>query len=432
MSAQIDGSAQIGDSAQTGDPAQTGDSAQTGDPALTGQSVVRLHELVFRPEGAGWIVGRAATGEFVELPDEAKTVLDVLIAGGTIGAAKSAADARHGTDLDVLEFTEALVELGFVAGVDDRTVREQDQRPPSLPFLRPGHVRFVFTRPVAAVVAVFVVFGLVIGVRHDALPTYRAFFALPEPGLNDLIGLALVAAAVAMHEFWHLAAARAAGVNAWLGWSTRLVFLVAQTTVPGLWGADRRIRLRVFFAGLVSDAVVVSACLLTAAYTGGNGLVHRLAELLCLSVLFSIFAQCYVFMRTDLYLVVQEMTRCKNLYADALEHLRWLGRRWRERTRGGTAAGPDPVDALPVPERRSVRVYSAFMALGTAAALAVFGCYQLPIVISTIVRAVVEIDHAIRADAPARVLDGVVALSVVAGMQAFTIRTLLRRRVSRR
>ncbi|WP_194912262.1 hypothetical protein [Catenulispora rubra] len=100
---------------------------------------------------------------------------------------KCDADRRHDADLDVADFIADLVELGFVAAVDGR---DRDRhgggpgpatapRQASLAWLRPGHVRWVFTPRVGLAVTAFIIAGLVQGVRHDVLLTYHSFFASP-------------------------------------------------------------------------------------------------------------------------------------------------------------------------------------------------------------------------------------------------------------
>jgi len=397
------------------------------DAPLSPQSVIGLHDLVSRPDEDGWIIGRTATGEFVALPDEAKTLIDLLGAGETIAESKRRADLLHDTELDVLGFVEDLVELGFVAVVADRVLEEGPIRPPSLAWLRPHHLQWVFSRPIAVLVALFIPNGFAIALSRQALPTYQAFFALPEPGMNALIGTALILLVVAVHEFWHLAAARAAGVDGWFGWGTRLTFLVAQTSVPGLWAADRRVRIRVFLVGMTSDLSITACCLLGSSYTPTASLVHRLCEQVSLSVLLMVATQFAVFMRTDLYLVVQELSGCKNLYADALDRLRWLARR----RRGDAPAAADPTLALPPGERRPVRIYAVAVALGSGAALALFCCYQLPIAVETVTRAVEELVHGLRHRTPAQVVDAGLVLGVTALFQGLFIRTFVRKRRSR-
>ena len=400
-------------------------------PHLGADSVVVLHDLVVRPDEGEWIVGRAATGEFVALPDEAKTVIDLLTAGHTIAEAKRGADHRHAADLDVTDFVRDLVELGFVATVDGRAPGDEAAPlPPSLPWLRQRHVRWVFTRPVAVLLAAFILVGFSVGVARAELPGWHAFFVVDYPGVNLLIGLALTGLNAALHESWHLAAARAAGIDGRISFGTRLTFLVAQTSVPGLWAADRRARLRFYLAGMTSDLTITAACLLTASFTPRAAVLHRLCELLSLLILLALATQFAFFIRTDVYLVVQEILRCKSLHADAMARLRWLVARLRARW-GGPPPGPDPTLSLPAREQRPVRLYAVAVGLGSVATLAAFAAYQFPILVLTLYRSAVEVVQAVDDASVPRAVDGGLTLVLTAGFQALFVRTFLKSRRSR-
>lgn len=397
------------------------------DAAIGPDSVVVLHDLAIRPDDEEWIVGRAATGEFAALPDEAKTVIDLLAAGLTVAEAKRRADERHAADLDVADFVADLIDLGFVAAVDGRSLDEPPPAPSSLPWLRPSHVRWAFTRPAAVVLAAFILFGFTVAVHRSEWPTWRAFFAFDYPGVNLLIAMSLSGLNAAVHESWHLAAARAAGIDGRISFGTRLIFLVAQTSVPGLWAADRRARLRFCLAGMTWDLTLTSACLLVASATPHPSVAHRLCELLALIILLAFGMQFAFFIRTDFYLVVQELLRCKNLHADAVARLRWLGARIRAR-RGGPDPGPDPTSALPARERRPVKVFAVLVALGTTLVLAMFVVYQLPILVLTLYRSAVEVVHAVRDGSALRIVDGALTLFLTAGYRALFLRTFVRNR----
>src|SRR5262249_33815110 len=157
--------------------------------------------------------------------------------------------------------------------------------------------------------------------------------------------------AIALHEFCHLAAARAEGVYARIGLGTQLQFLVAQTTVSGLWGSPRRIRLRVYLAGVTSDLVIIAACSLAITALQPAGFARRSGEALILSLLLSTAHQFALYMRTDMYFVLQELLRCKNLYADSRDFA-WSVLRRAMAATVGKRPPADPTDDLPCHERR--------------------------------------------------------------------------------
>jgi putative peptide zinc metalloprotease protein len=388
------------------------------------ESHVSLHELASRRDGAEWIVGRPDTGEFVGLPVEAMTFLGVLRDDGTVADAKRRTDLTHGEDIDALDFVSDLIGLGFVAAVDGERVAGDDPRPPSLPWLQPHHVSWLFQAPVMVTVAAFIGAGVTVCAVSGSFPGYSAFFALPEPGLSFVLAAVITMAIVALHEFCHLAAARAAGVLGWISLGTRLFFfLVAQTSVPGLWVASRGVRLRVFLAGMASDLTVFSACSVGMACSARAGVVHHVLALACLATLLGVIDQFLFFMRTDVYLVVQELTGCKNLFGDASDYLRYLAARWLRRS---APARPSPLAELPAREHRPVRLYAAVMVVGCASMLPVLAFYWIPIDIGIYVRGVEEFARGLSSSRIALVADAAGVLAVTMVYQALLVRALLR------
>jgi hypothetical protein len=100
-----------------------------------------------------------------------------------------------------------------------------------------------------------------------------------------------------------------------------------------------------------------------------DSLARQVAAAVVILALVTLPFQFLVFMRTDLYYVLQDLTGCRNLYGDGTAHLRWWARARR---------GSDPSAALPRPERRAVRVYAVLVAVGTLACLAVAVTVTVP------------------------------------------------------
>jgi len=214
---------------------------------------------------------------------------------------------------------------------------------------------------------------------------------------------------ILVHELAHLATARAAGAPARITLSTRLQFLAAQTDVSGVWGAPRRTRMTVYLAGMALNVCIVAACLLILVGSGPHGLARQLLCVVVAETALALPTQFMVFMRTDLYFVLQDLTRCANLYADGSGYLRHLARR---ATRRGAGPNPDPSQDYPRLQRRAIRVYSAILLVGTGICLGVEFAVTLPALIALIARAVAEIGTTALAT-----LDGAVLIAVLATWQ---------------
>lgn len=371
-----------------------------------------LRALSQRRGRDGWVIGRPETGEFIAVPDVALRVLALLGEDRTVDEVAARLRAETGTRFAVADFVAALDELGFVASVDDLVRESGAEAAPSLPWLRPAHVRWLLHPLMPLPVAGFAVAIAVMLALHPALvPSYRVLIWNRHAGLvlaaNAAIGWTLV---VLLHELGHLATARAAGAPSRITLSTRLQFLVAQTDVSGVWAAPRRIRMTVYLAGMAVNVCFAGTLLLILGLAGPHGVLRSLLAVAVAETLLALPAQLMVFMRTDLYFVLQDLTECANLYADGSAYLRYLGRKATRRVRLARerAPQPDPHQDYPPAQRRAIRVYSVILLAGTVICLGVEFAVSLPALIVLLVRAAAEIGTALVAT-----LDGCAALAIL-------------------
>jgi hypothetical protein len=380
---------------------------------VNGGSRVRLRELCERRDGDGWVIGRIETGDFISVPDVAHRVLALLGQGRTVTDVTATLRAEMGVGFAVADFVAALDGLGFLAAVDER-VREDSACPrPSLPWLRSGHVRWLL-HPLATVTAAgFAVAVVVMLTLHPALiPSYRVLVWSRHAGLVLAVDAAIAWTLILVHELAHLATARAAGAPGRITLSTRLQFLTAQTDVSGVWAAPRRTRMTVYLAGMAANICSAGICLLILGLADPHGLARSLLAVAVAETLLALPIQFMVFMRTDVYFVLQDLTRCPNLYADGSAYLRYLGKRATRHVRHVARPYPDPSSGYPPSQRRAVRVYSLVLLAGTAICLAVELIVSLPALIALLVRAAAEIGST-----PAAALDGCAALAILLAWQ---------------
>lgn len=373
-------------------------------------SRVRLRPLSQRRDGDGWVIGRVETGDFIAVPDVGQRAITLLGQGHAVGEVAALLRAETGSAFAVSGFVAALDDLGFVEAVDGETRTDGAVPRPSLPWLRPGHVRWLLHPVVPAIVLGAILAIVILLAWHPALvPSYHMLVWSRRAGLVLAVNAAIAWVLILVHELAHLAMARAAGAPARITISTRLQFMVAQTDVSGVWGAPRRQRMAVYLAGMGIDAVMVAAFLLVLVLANPHGLAR---ELLCVAVAetaLALPAQFMVFMRTDFYFVLQDLTRCANLYADGSAYLRHLARRL---TRRGTGANPDPSQDYPPSQRRAVRVYSAVLLVGTLVCVGVEFAVSLPALIVLVARTIEELGTTL-----AGTLDGAVLIAVMLAWQ---------------
>ncbi|WP_404793732.1 hypothetical protein [Streptomyces tendae] len=323
--------------------------------------LVSFHGLEVRPDRDEWIVGRQGSDEIVALPAIGMEALRLLSAGRTVAQTRSSLRAATGRDVDVRAFVERLASAGLVASIGERRFPVAPAAV-SLPRVRPHHVRVLLNPALHAVLLLVPVAGLAVALtRPGTFPSWDSFLWTEYGTFTVLVQCVISWCLIALHEAAHLLTARAAGVPGRIRLGTRLQFLVAQTEVSGIWLKGRRERLTVYLSGIVLDAVIWGGCLLAR----GWGADWVLLPVIVATLFLALANQCLVFMRTDLYFVVQDLTGCRNLFTDTARWLRHvaalpLGRR-----------APHPLRSLPSRERRFVQAYAVAVAVGSAACLAI-------------------------------------------------------------
>ena len=387
-------------------------------PAADGQRV-RLHALHLRDEGEEWIVGRVDTGRFVALPPVGVRAIELLREGTSIAVATQKLSAEQGKPVNVADFVAALVRLGFVAEVDGVTLAGAEPPKSTFAWIQPGHVRWALHPAIWVGVALTALAAIGVYVFHHGETIRSSELLWSDRGSLVIVSLvALAWSTIFLHEIAHLITARAAGVPGRMSLGTRLQFLAAQTDVSGIWSAPRRTRIVVYLSGMAVNTVLASAGVLLASLCP-PGAGRTFGAVLCISQLMLLSGQFMFFMRTDIYFVVQDLARCRDLYGDTTAYVRYLMRKM-----AGRSTTSDPTLALPARERRAVRLYATFFVPGTVITLLVFVTVTLPVLVGLIGGALRQLAVA---DSVASAADAVTVLVIVVLSESLWVRVWWRR-----
>ncbi|WP_327109802.1 M50 family metallopeptidase [Nocardia sp. NBC_01730] len=389
-------------------------------------SRIRLHDLAIRPDRGEWIVGRFETRQFVALPKPGAVAIDLLGAGLTVEQAEVRLADEEGCEFDVLFFVRELIELGFVAEIDHRPVPFEVPRPASFPRVRPEHVRFALSPVLPMLFGCLLLAAVVaLALRPDLLPSFQDLLWSPQGSL--VLALSFVGgwSLIFVHELAHFVTARATGVHARIQLGTRLQFLVAETDISGIELAPRRHRLTAYSAGMAVNLSVAAIAVLLLVVTDETAIMHKVLAAVMLLALLGLPFQLLVFMRTDVYFILQDVTGCRDLFGDGTAYARYIGNRLWGAITGRGQPPKDPSRHLPVRERRVARVYSAFLVFGTALCLAAMAAFSIPADVTLIFRAVTRLGP----DQPMTTnLDSIVVLLVLGTAHTLWAVTWWRRR----
>lgn len=411
------------------------EATHTAPPAVNRGSRLDLHELVIRRENEHVIAGRVATETFVALPVIGERALELLALQSSVGDAEAALSSETGTSVDLVGFAGNLVDLGFVHSVDGRPAgADEEALGSSLPWLRPEHCSWLFSAPAKLVFAGLVMAAvLTAALDPDLVPRPSDFFWSDHASLVIAGNALMFLSALALHEMFHLAAARSVGASGRFSLGTRLNTLVAQTDVTGLWAVPRRRRYRTYLAGMACDLLLLSIAVSVMAHLALSDDLRRILSAFVLLLVFGLGSQLALYMRTDVYFVLADLVDAKNLMEDAtayaLSQIRRLAGLIRRPRRLEPAT--DVLASLSARERRNVRLYAPVMAIGSTVALTFAALYGLPIVVEMYVHAVAAIRTGAQTGDASRLADGLVALAVQGGFQGLFLVVLVRNRGAR-
>jgi putative peptide zinc metalloprotease protein len=297
-------------------PIESGSTAE-----LRPSARLTLKPLSVVPEGDEYVIGDRATGVFFSVPEIGVEALRALEAGLTIEAAAEMLAEQAGTEVNVLEFAEVLLEAGFVVAIDGVSLgveTAEGSRP--LGRISSPIARGLFSPAAWLFYAmVFIGCGACFVAKPALWPALEDFFFYPNPAACIAVMTILGIALAAVHELCHVLAARAAGVGARLRISRRMFLPVIETDVSQLWGVPPAQRYGPFLAGMAFDTLLLGSCLgLRLAWIQGlispPALLLRLAAALALRQVLILGFQCLVFLRTDLYAVLITALGCRNLF----------------------------------------------------------------------------------------------------------------------
>lgn len=413
--------------------------------AYTRDDHVAVQPFTRQPDGEEVVIGLRERNVFLALPPEAVEILDQLASGLCVGEAQAAFAAAHGVTPDVGDLLSHLEAKGFVSRRGEEpaperagATRQAAAPAPGAPAVRyhlaniPEATARAFFAPAHLPIFLLVVASALAAVVADPslLPGPQSLFFTTDRTLKFLVVTGLAYLTTYVHELFHLFAARAVGVRSRIGISNRLWVLVAETDLTGLWAAPAAKRYLPILAGPLSDlgsaALLVLVLYLRDArrLSLPGGLVDVLRAMIFV-YLMRIVWQFFFFVRTDVYFLLVNFFRCKNLMGDTRAMVLNLLAKVLPWLRVTDQAH------IPARERRVIAAYSVLWAAGQVLAFASLFWFLLPLLHSYFVNLSAALDRGYAANpydfTDALTVNLVNALPLVAGLVLW-LHSLWRRR----
>ncbi len=338
---------------------------------LSYESNVSLRPLTIRKDKKHYIVEDVNTSEYYEMPKVCIDAIELLNQGNQLDNIECILKSHYPEEeINMVEFVAQLLELDLVDEVDGEKIKRDSVTKTNSGFtwLPQSLGRFFFNSISSKLYVLLLVasIGMVL-FKPDLFPRYSDLFMF-DLMFQNIIALLLISFfLVILHEFGHVLAVRSEGLPAKIEVGNRLFFVVLETDMSQVWKLPAEKRNKLYLAGMNFDVAVLFLALAAQFFVSDNAVTIGLLKLVVLDTFIRLIYQTAVFMKTDLYYVIENLTGCYNLMENGRNFLaRWMPFLRVPETE--TFAG----------EEKFVRRYAGFYLAGVLLTFIITAYYYIP------------------------------------------------------
>lgn len=339
--------------------------------SLSYETKISLRPLNIRKDKKHYIVEDAVTEEFYEMPEVCIEAIGLINDSMPMDRIDGILKERFPQeDVDILEFVNQLLELGLVSELDGEEIAldAKAQGHSGYEWIPAGIGHFFFNRFTSKMYLGLLAASIILLILNPQLfPAYKDLFVFDLMMKNVAAILGITFLLVLLHEVGHVLAVRSEGLPAKIGLGHRLFFVVLETDMSQVWKLPAEKRNKLYLAGMYFDITVLFIALAAQFFTPKDFIVAGLLKLVVLDTFIRLVYQAAVFMKTDLYYVIENLTGCYNLMENGRNFLaKWLP--FLKSAHTETFAG----------EEKFVRPYAFFYLAGVALTIFIAFFYYIP------------------------------------------------------
>jgi putative peptide zinc metalloprotease protein len=338
---------------------------------FTCETQITLKQLAIRKDQKHYIVEDVMNGEFYEMPEVCIVAIELINQRKPLNDVEKELTLRFpDEEIELSDFVSQLLELDLVSEINgEEVLKSSVQKGQAGYSWVPKNLGCFFFNSFSSnlyVVLLIASIGLIL--YNPALfPRYSDLFAFDLMLQNIVAWMLITFVLVLLHEFGHVLAVRSEGLPANIEIGHRLFLVVLETDMSQVWKLPAEKRNKLFLAGMYFDFVVLFLALLGQMFASEDSLIMSLLKLVVLDTFIRLVYQAAVFMKTDLYYVIENKTGCYNLMENGRNFLaRWLPFLRVEQT--------ETFDG----EERLVRTYAGFYLAGVLLTIAITAYYYIP------------------------------------------------------
>lgn len=372
------------------------------------KSKIKLYKLVNRKEDNYYIIGRKETAFYIQTTDVGSLIVSLLSKEKKVFEVKKEISKKY-KKVDVDSFISRLIENGFVEKINSKKIQEKVKKiKPILKFMHPKQVSWIFSKPMYIFYFVITFLGVLVFLQNPSkyFPADEDYFFSQSYVVLIPISFLIAWILVFIHEFFHFLAARSRNLPATFGLGSRLIYLVATTDVTNVYSIERSKRYRVYLSGILIDLFTMSLALILIYLTDIKTITtslffYKFLKFIVLIQFLGILWQFLFFIKTDIYLVFENLTRVEMLYEKTEAFLK---NEWYRLTKKHHFSSYFDTKR----EKSLIHMYAVFFVIGTITILYSFFYYYIPIALSFLYGALQKIASGVRLNDYAQFYDGII------------------------
>ncbi|MGF2615183.1 hypothetical protein FZC84_10145 [Rossellomorea vietnamensis] len=331
-------------------------------------SKVTLFDFEIHQDEEKLIVESKQTGDFFEMSITAVEAIRLLDKGKTVDETEIYLRAAFPQEeIKMEEFINQLIQLNFMKKIDDEEFGNPTTKSSTKGFLWINEsVGRIFFNKFSRIIFILSLLGslLMFIIKPSLFPDYRDIFWYDLMLINILLFSSVSIFLVLIHEAGHILAARSYGIPVKLNIGHRLFFPVLESDVSSAWKLSREKRNIIFLGGLSFDIVILFLSLVIQRYflRGDEGLFNAIITMTIFNIIIRIIYQCCLYMKTDLYFVLENSSGLYNLLEEGQEYLkRKVSSSRKDNKIGGY-----------------IKAFSVFYLIGVSISITLFLVYYIP------------------------------------------------------
>ncbi|MEW9050896.1 MAG: hypothetical protein AB2392_07040 [Neobacillus sp.] len=342
--------------------------------SITLQSYLSLVPIEIRKDNKNFIIEDKHSGDFYEMPEVCIDAINLLNQGERLGEIERVLKEKYPEEeVDLLDFSEQLLQLDLIAEIDGVKLEKLQKEKERLGFLAisPKVGKFFFNKFSFILYICLFILNIILFILYPSLlPHFKDVFVFDYMFLNILLWMSLTFVLVLIHEFGHILAMRAHDLPTRLEVGHRLFLVVLETDMSTVWKLPSKARNQLFLAGLCFDTVLLTISLMAQLLMANESIIlDGIITLAALDILLRMLYQCCVYMKTDLYFVLENMSGCYNLMENAKQ---FINRKLRiQKTEPKS-------EVVFKGENNTIMLYSVFYFFGIVLTIGLFSIFYIP------------------------------------------------------